>query len=93
MRLDTGNRNFLGLLASAFTAYLALGLALCCGLIALLVYNLAHGGVAGLDAGALPGVLAMLLVATGLVLGVRSLARQLRSSARLSDRSTGADRC
>jgi beta-lactamase regulating signal transducer with metallopeptidase domain len=86
VKLDTGNRNFFGLVASASTAYLALGAALCCGLIALLVYKIEHGGVGAVEAGALPGLVALVLVAAGILLGVRSLFGQLRSSRRLSSR-------
>ena len=88
MRLDTGNRSFVLLLAVATALYLALSAA-ACAVLALLAYRLASEGTVAfgdstwvvVPAGAFLGLLA----AAGM-LAVRSLGAQLASSRRLGRR-------
>ncbi len=91
MRLDTASRGFLGLLSVALGAYVLVGLAACL-VLALLSYRVAAGGVGVLagDAGELwPALIALAVVATGALVGLRSLAGQIISSLRLNRRVRG----
>ncbi len=93
MRLDSANRSFLAFMGVA----LLLGAYVLCGamggvLVPLLLARVSHDGLAGLpDDGAswLPLLLFVVLVATGLALGGRSLARQVLASRRLARRVRG----
>jgi len=85
VRLDTANRSLLGLIGASLMA----GVWLLCGaagcvLASLIAYRVAHGDVSS-DALA-PAAVFLAVVATGAVLGVRSLARQVASSRRLARR-------
>lgn len=89
MKIDSANRSFLVLVAiSSLGLYLTLG-AGACVLLSLLGYELATGGLDALgDRGAAvwPALAFLVLVGAGAVLGVRSLAQQLRASSRLARR-------
>ena len=89
MKIDSGNRSFLALLAiSLLGLYLTLG-AGACVLLSLVGYELATGGLDALgDHGAAtwPALAFLALVAAGTVAGFRSFLLQLRASARLAHR-------
>jgi hypothetical protein len=90
MRLDSANRSFLALMALA----LLLGMYVLCGavgsvLVPLVLTRVSHDGLRGLTSSAdslLPVLLFIVLVAVGLALGGRSLARQVLASHRLARR-------
>lgn len=84
MRLDSANRSFAALVLSS----LLLGVYVLCGavgcvLVPLIVSRVSHRGVSGLVDGGhnlLPAVAFVLLVGAGVVLGLRSLWRQIGAS-------------
>jgi Zn-dependent protease with chaperone function len=90
MGLDSANRNFTALVISS----LLLGMYVLCGavgcvLVPLIVSRVSHHGVSGLvDSGRnlLPAVAFVVLVGAGVVLGARSLWRQIRASRALARR-------
>jgi Zn-dependent protease with chaperone function len=90
MRLDSANRSF----AILVGASLLLGIYLICGavggvLVPLIVSRASHHGLGGVLSGShnlIPAVIFVTLVAVGVVLGVRSLSRQIRASQRLAQR-------
>jgi hypothetical protein len=90
MRLDSANRNFTALVISS----LLLGMYVLCGavgcvLVPLIFSRVSHRGLSGLVEGAhnlLPAVAFVVLVAGGVVLGARSLWRQIRASRALARR-------
>ncbi len=90
MGLDSANRNFTALVISS----LLLGMYVLCGavgcvLVPLIVSRVSHHGVSGLvDSGRnlLPAVVFVVLVGAGVVLGARSLWRQIRASRALAGR-------
>jgi Zn-dependent protease with chaperone function len=90
MRLDRANRSFLAFMGLA----LLLGAYVLCGavggvLVPLLLARVSHDGLAGLlsDGASLPALLPLLaVVAVGLALAGRSLARQVLASHRLAHR-------
>ncbi|HEV2059098.1 MAG TPA: M56 family metallopeptidase [Solirubrobacteraceae bacterium] len=86
--MDTASRGFLGLLSVALGAYVLVGLAACL-LLALLSYRVAASGVGALggEAGELwPALIALAVMAGGVLFGLRSLASQILSSLRLNRR-------
>jgi Zn-dependent protease with chaperone function len=93
VRLDSANRSFLAFMGLA----LLFGASVLCGavggvLVPLLVTRVSRGGLVGmLGDGALllPLLLFLVLVAGGLALATRSLARQVRASHRLARRVCG----
>ncbi|MGH2947038.1 MAG: M48 family metalloprotease [Solirubrobacteraceae bacterium] len=91
MRLDTANRNFLGIAATGLvsTIWLLCGAAGCV-LLALIGYRVVSDGPGALvgDDALLPAAVFLALVGAGAVLGVRSLARQAAASRRLACRVT-----
>lgn len=94
MRLNSANRSFFTLAGIVLVPYALLGV-FGCGLLSLVVYRLAHDGIAGLhrDGQDLrPAALFFAVVTTGTVVGVLSLRRQVRATRRLSrwvdDRAT-----
>jgi hypothetical protein len=84
MRLDSANRSFAALVISS----LLLGVYVLCGavgcvLVPLIVSRVSHRGVSGLEEGGhnlLPAVAFVVLVGGGVVLGARSLWRQIGAS-------------
>jgi Zn-dependent protease with chaperone function len=90
MRLDSANRSFAALVISS----LLLGVYVLCGavgcvLIPLIVSRVSHHGVSGLVDGShnlLPAVLFVAVIGGGVVLGARSLWRQIRASRALARR-------
>jgi hypothetical protein len=92
MQLDSANRNFTALVISS----LLLGMYVLCGavgcvLVPLIVSRVSHHGVSGLVEGAhnlLPAVAFVVLVGGGVVLGARSLWRQIGASHALARRVT-----
>src|SRR5476649_790493 len=92
MGLDSANRNFTALVISS----LLLGVYVLCGavgcvLVPLIVSRVSHRGVSGLVGGAhnlLPAVAFVVLVGAGVVLGARSLWRQIHASRALARRVT-----
>jgi Zn-dependent protease with chaperone function len=90
MRLDSANRSFAALVLSC----LLLGVYVLCGavgcvLVPLIVSRVSRHGLSGLVEGShdlLPAVAFVLLVGVGVVLGVRSLTRQIRASRLLARR-------
>jgi Zn-dependent protease with chaperone function len=93
MRLDSGNRSFVGLLVAGTVLSVALGTA-ACALLSLLLYRLAtEGGEAFSHTWAIaPAALFLGVNAAGPLLGVRSLGRQVASSRRLRRRVTRLSR-
>lgn len=86
MRLDSGNRGFVALAALSFAGYLAVASAVCL-LLALLAYRVAADGLGALadqDAVVWPALAFLAVIAVGALLGLRSLATQVRSSAALA---------
>ncbi|MGH9187854.1 MAG: M56 family metallopeptidase, partial [Acidimicrobiales bacterium] len=82
MRLDSANRSFFALAATALVPYVLLGI-FGCGLLSVAVYRLATEGLGGLhrDGQDLrPGVAFFALVTTGTVVGVLSVRRQVRAT-------------
>lgn len=90
MGLDSANRNFAALVISS----LLLGVYIICGavgcvLVPLIVSRVSHHGVSGLVDGGrnlLPAVAFVVLIGVGVVLGARSLWRQVRASGALARR-------
>jgi len=90
MRVDSANRSFAMLVASSLLlgVYLLCG-ALGCVLIPLIISRVSEQGVSGLANGShnlLPAVLFVFLVSGGVILGARSLRRQLAASRALARR-------
>ncbi|HEY5192536.1 MAG TPA: M56 family metallopeptidase [Solirubrobacteraceae bacterium] len=93
MKLDSANRSFLALMILA----LLLGMYVLCGavgsvLVPLVLIRVSQDGLRGLAVNAgslLPVLLFVVLVAVGLALGARSLARQILASHRLARRVRG----
>lgn len=89
MDLDSGNRSFLALvLVAAGLLWIGLGLGACV-LLSLIAYEVATDGMGQLtDGGAavLPAVLFLTLVGTGVLVGLWSVRKQVRSSVRLARR-------
>lgn len=86
MKLDTANRSFFALLALVVVPYALLGL-VGCGLLSLIVYRLATGGLGGLEEGGQdlrPAVVFFGLLSSGTVVAAFSVRRQLRATARLA---------
>ncbi len=96
MRLDSANRSFLAFMGVA----LPLGAYVLCGamggvLVPLLLVRVSHGGLAGLlgdGASSLASLPFVVLIAVGLALAGRSLARQVLASHRLARRVRGLAR-
>lgn len=90
MRLDSANRNFAALvIASLLLGVYVLCGALGCVLVPLLVSRVSEHGLNGLVGGShnlLPALAFVLLVSAGVVLGARSLRRQIIASRRLARR-------
>jgi len=89
VRLDTANRSVLALAAASLvSAVWLLCSAAGCVLLALIVYDVARDGPGALvaDEALLPAAVFLVLVGTGAILGIRSLARQATSSRRLAAR-------
>jgi Zn-dependent protease with chaperone function len=90
MRMDSANRSFAALMGFS----LLLGMYVLCGalgsvLVPLVLARAAHGGIGALLSGVdplLPALLFILLVATGVALGLRSLARQVVACCALARR-------
>lgn len=88
MRLDSGNRGFVALAALSFAAYTAVASGVCV-LLAALAYQVSADGLGRLadqDAVVWPALAFLAVIAAGAVLGLRSLAVQIRSSAALARR-------
>jgi Zn-dependent protease with chaperone function len=89
VRLNTGNRNFVGLLGASLVGFwLACGAGVCV-LLSLLAYRVADDGLGVLTSGERdlrPALLFLALIGTGAVLGIASLWRQAVSSSRLARR-------
>lgn len=86
MRLNTANRSFFALVATALVPYGLLGL-FGCGVLSLVVYRLGTDGLAGLtrDGQDLrPAVAFFAVVAAGTVIGGRSVYRQVRATRTLA---------
>ena len=87
MRLNTANRSFFTLIATALVPYGLLGL-FGCGLLSVAAYRLAADGVGGLDRNGedlRPAVLFFAVVAAGTLVAVRSVRRQVAATRRLAD--------
>jgi Zn-dependent protease with chaperone function len=87
VKVDTGNRNFIGLLGGSVVAIWLACAAGACVLLSLLAYRVADDGIGALTSGdrALwPALVFLGMVAAGGVLGILSLRRQIASSARLA---------
>ena len=90
MKLDTANRSFASLLSASLVA----GMFIFCGavgcvLVALVATRLAQDGLGALTSGGhalWPAVVFIALVGAGAVVGIRSIARQIRASRRLGRR-------
>ena len=91
MRLDSANRSFLAMMTLA----LLLGMYVLCGavgsvLVPLILKRVSHDGLTGLLSGSfLPVLVFVVLVAVGLLLGARSICRQVAASGRLTRRVQG----
>jgi Zn-dependent protease with chaperone function len=90
MRLDSANRNFAALVISSLllAVYILCG-AVGCVLVPLIVSRVSHHGVSGLVDGGrnlLPAVAFVVLVGVGVLLGARSLWRQITASRALARR-------
>lgn len=89
MRLDTANRSLLALVVvSGAVLYVSVGLSACV-LLGLIAYELASDGfgeVMAAQGAVLPALVFLLPVAAGVMVGLRSLYAQTRSSLRLSRR-------
>src|SRR5207249_2809618 len=90
MRLDSANRSFAALVLSSLLlgVYVICG-ALGCVLVPLIVSRISDHGVSGLTDGSgnlLPAVAFVVLVGGGVVLGARSLRRQIAASGALARR-------
>jgi Zn-dependent protease with chaperone function len=88
VRLDTANRSFVGIAAVGFAGHMVLGMAACV-LVAVAAYRLAAEGIHAVTGDGwelVPVSVFLLPVAGGALLGLRSLARQIRSSFRLRRR-------
>lgn len=91
MRLDSGNRSFIGLVGLGLVAYQLLGLGACL-LLSLLAFRIATEGIGHLGAGGAQLAAASIflaLVGVGALLGIRSLVIQVRDSLRLAERVRG----
>jgi len=85
MRLNTANRSFFVLVATALVPYVLLGL-FGCGVLALVGYRIAAHGLSGLDRGGQdlrPAAAFFALVALGTIVGGVSVGRQVRATRRL----------
>jgi Zn-dependent protease with chaperone function len=87
VRLDTANRNFLGIVAVGLAAYMVLGMAACV-LVAVAAYRVAVDGLSAVaDGWELAAALVFLVpVGAGALMGLWSVVRQLRSSRQLKRR-------
>ena len=83
--MDSADRSFGALFLAGFVAYELLGMG-ACALLGLSVYRLGTGAEAPGAAALLAGGLFLVLVATGAVLGLSSLVRQIHASRRLASR-------
>jgi len=91
VRLDSANRSFIAMMTIA----LLLGMYVLCGavgsvLVPLILTRVSHDGLTGLLSGSfLPLLVFVVLVAVGLLLGARSICRQVTASGRLTRRVQG----
>ena len=86
MRLDSANRSFFALVATALVPYLLLGV-FGCGLLSVAGYRLVTEGLSGLDRDGQdlrPAVLFFALVTAGTLVGALSVRRQVRATRALA---------
>ena len=91
MRLDSANRSFFMLAATALVPYVLLGV-FGCGLLSVAGYRLATNGLAGLNRNGQdlrPGVVFFALVTTGTVVAALSVRRQVRATRALAQSLRG----
>jgi beta-lactamase regulating signal transducer with metallopeptidase domain len=95
VRLDTGNRSFIGLLGGSLVGLWLVCAAGACVLLSMLAYRVADDGLGALTSGdqdLRPALVFLALVGAGAVLGVVSLWKQLASSHRLARHVEGLAR-
>jgi len=86
VRVNTANRSFFTLVATALVPYVLLGL-FGCGVLSLVVYRVGSDGLAGLTSDGRdlrPALVFFAVVAAGTVIGFRSVHRQVRATSSLA---------